>query len=228
MKSVSSHSASSALLCGLHVLADDDPRWKWSPVEQARAACSGGAAVVQLRAKYATDLQTLEWAKEIRALTLEEGVLFFVNDRFDLALAAGADGVHLGQEDLPPVRVPESARRVLAIGRSTHTAKQAAAALDEPIDYIAFGPVYGTHSKVSKYRERGLPALAQVVRDLAPRPVIAIGGITAQNLPDIYAAGAAGFAVISAVAAADDPLAATCSLISAHYKAREGAESGVL
>ena len=218
--------ASPSRLCGLLVLADDDARWKWSPVEQARAACSGGAAVVQLRAKYATDRQSLEWAKEIRAITLEEGVLFFVNDRFDLALAAGADGVHLGQEDLPPARVPESARRVLAIGRSTHTALQAAAACDEPVDYVAFGPVYDTHSKVSKHAERGIPMLAQIVRDVAPHPVIAIGGITALNLTDICVAGAAGFAVISAVASADDPVAATCSLVSAYCAALERAESG--
>lgn len=218
--------ASPSRLCGLHVLADDDARWKWSPVEQARAACSGGATVVQLRAKYATDRQSLEWAKEIRAITLEEGVLFFVNDRFDLALAAGADGVHLGQDDLLPARVPKSARHVLAIGRSTHTAGQAAAARDEPIDYVAFGPVYDTHSKVSEYTERGVPMLAQIVRDVAPRPVIAIGGVTARNLAEICAAGAAGFAVISAVAGAEDPVASTCSLVLAYHAARERAESG--
>jgi len=183
---------------------------------------------VQLRAKYATDRQALEWAREIRAITLEEGVLFFVNDRFDLALAAGADGVHLGQEDLPPARVPASARRVLAIGRSTHTAPQAAAARDEPVDYVAFGPVYDTHSKVSEYKERGLTMLAQIVRDVAPRPVIAIGGVTARSLPDICAAGALGFAVISAVAGACDPVDATCSLVSAHQAASERAESGIL
>ena len=214
-----------ASLCGLHVLADDDVRWKWGPVEQARAACSGGAAVVQLRVKSATDRQALEWAREIRAITREQHVLFFVNDRFDIALAAGADGVHLGQEDLPPGRVPESARRALAIGRSTHSAEQAGAAREEPVDYIAFGPVYGTHSKVSEFAERGVPMLAQIVGNVAPRPVIAIGGIRAENLADVCAAGAAGFAVISAVAGADDPVAATRSLVSAYCAARERTES---
>jgi thiamine-phosphate pyrophosphorylase len=207
------------------VLADDDARWKLGPVEQARAACSGGAAVVQLRAKSATDRQALEWAKEIRAITRACDVLFFVNDRFDIALAADADGVHLGQEDLPPGRVPEAARRVLAIGRSTHTTEQAAAARDEPIDYVAFGPVYGTHSKVSEYAKRGVARLAKIVQIVAPRPVIAIGGITAQHLPGLCLAGAAGFAVISAVAGADDPVAATRSLVSAHRAARERAET---
>ena len=95
-----------AHLRGLHVLADDAPHWKHDPVEQARAACRGGAAVVQLRAKLAVDRQALAWAARIRELTRQAGALFIVNDRFDLALAAGADGVHLGQEDLPPARIP--------------------------------------------------------------------------------------------------------------------------
>lgn len=224
----SPRTANPARLCGLHVLADDDARWKPGPVEQARAACAGGAAVVQLRAKAATDRVALEWAKEIRAITRASGALFFVNDRFDIALAAGADGVHLGQEDLPPGRVPESARRVLAIGRSTHTVQQAAAARNEPVDYIAFGPVYGTSSKISEYTERGVPMLAEIVRIVAPLPLIAIGGITAQHLPGLCAAGVAGFAVISAVAGADDPVAATHDLVSAHLAARVRAENEAL
>ena len=93
-------------LRGLHVLADDAPHWKHDPVEQARAACRGGASVVQLRAKLAADREALAWALRIRELTRQAGALFIVNDRFDLALAAGADGVHLGQEDLPPTRIP--------------------------------------------------------------------------------------------------------------------------
>jgi len=207
-------------LCGLHVLADDDARWKQGPVDQARAACSGGAAVVQLRAKSATDSEVLQWAREIRAITRESGVLFFVNDRFDIALAAEADGVHLGQEDLPPGRVPESARRQLAIGRSTHTAEEAATARHEPVDYVAFGPVYGTHSKVSEYDERGVSMLARIVEIVVPRPVIAIGGVSAANLSDLCGVGAAGFAVISAVAGAQDPVAATRDLVAAYHAAQ--------
>ena len=87
---------------GLHVLADDDPRWGRDPVEQAAFACAAGVPVVQLRTKHATDEQTLAWARAIRRLTLDSGTRFIVNDRFDLALLAEADGVHLGQGDLPP------------------------------------------------------------------------------------------------------------------------------
>ena len=100
---------------GLHVLADDDPRWRWSPVEQAQAACDGGAAAVQLRAKRATDREALRWGESIRAATRRAGVLFVVNDRFDLALALEADAVHVGQADLAPERVRAVAGAKLAI-----------------------------------------------------------------------------------------------------------------
>ena len=196
---------------GLHVLADDDPRWKLGPVELASAACAGGAAVVQLRAKRATDRETLAWAAPIRRLTREAGALFIVNDRFDLALLAEADGVHLGQGDLPPARIPASSREQLLVGRSTHTLEQVRRARDEPIDYLAFGPLFGTRSKASPYDARGIDALAQVVALARPLPVVAIGGIDGSNVAAVGALGA-GAAVISAVAGEDDPEAATKEL----------------
>ena len=145
---------------GLHVLADDDPRWPHDPVDQALAACAGGAAVVQLRAKLATDRAALAWGEAIRAATQRAGALFCVNDRIDLALACGADGVHLGQEDVPPARIPPDWRARIAIGRSTHTEEQVAAACNEAVDYVAFGPVFETRSKEQAWSARGLEALA--------------------------------------------------------------------
>jgi thiamine-phosphate diphosphorylase len=171
--------------------------------------------VVQLRAKLATDRQVLAWGEAIRALARASGALFFVNDRFDLALAAGADGVHLGQTDLPPERIPETIRRNLLIGRSSHSLAQAEAARDEPVDYVAFGPIFGTRSKQSEYEARGLPLLAQVVRAVAPKPLVAIGGIDADNAREVARAGAAGAAVISAVAGNDDPERAARDLVRA-------------
>jgi thiamine-phosphate pyrophosphorylase len=200
-------------LAGLYFLADADPRWPNDPVEQARAALAGGAAAVQLRAKRATDRQTLAWGAAIRSLTRERGALFFVNDRFDLALACDADGVHLGQDDLPPARLPAAARARLLVGRSTHTAEQARAATSEPIDYVAFGPLFGTTTKDSPYTARGLDALAEIVRIAAPRPVVAIGGIDAARAASVIAAGAAAVCVISAIAGAADPEAATRELV---------------
>jgi thiamine-phosphate diphosphorylase len=202
-------------LCGLHVLADDAPQRRRDPVAQSRAACAGGAAVVQLRAKHATDAETLAWATEIRRLTRARGVLFFVNDRFDLALAAAADGVHLGQHDLPPERLPPEARRRLLLGRSTHTAEQVEAARSEPVDYVAFGPVFATSSKDAEHPPRGLARLAAAVAASGGRPVVAIGGIDAANATEVRAAGAVAVAVISAVADADDPVAATRTLADA-------------
>lgn len=200
---------------GLHVLADDDPRWPHGPLEQARAACAGGAAVVQLRAKHAGDREALRWAAEIRRLTRERGVLFVLNDRFDLALAAEADGVHLGQEDLPPACIPPLLRARLRVGRSSHTLEQAREAAREGVDYVAFGPVFGTTSKESPWEARGLEALAEAARAVAPLPLVAIGGVDASRAVALRRAGAAGAAVISAVAAAADPEAATRRLVVA-------------
>lgn len=198
---------------GLHVLADDDPRWPLDPVAQATAACNGGAHVVQLRAKHATDTTTLEWARTIREITRAAGTRFIVNDRFDIALLADADGVHLGQSDIPPLRIPADARARLCIGRSTHNEEQARTATKEGVDYIAFGPVFGTTSKDSEYDSRGLAALASVVSVATPVPVVAIGGIDLARIHDVRRAGASGFAVISAVVEASDPVAATRALV---------------
>ena len=202
-------------LAGLHVLADDDPRWKRDPVAQARSACAGGAAVVQLRAKRAIDREALEWCRAIRGITREAGTLFLVNDRFDLALASGADGVHLGQDDLPPGRIPAEAREMLLIGRSTHDAEQAREACREPIDYLAFGPIFGTSSKQSKWGARGLAALGEIAALAGSLPLVAIGGIELARVAEVIRAGADAVAVISAVAAASDSVAATRALVTA-------------
>jgi len=199
---------------GLHVLVDDDPRWGRDPVAQARAACAGGAPVIQLRTKHVGDRQTLEWARAIRLLTREAGSRFVLNDRFDLALLAEADAVHLGQDDLPPDAIPADLRRRIAVGRSTHTREQLEATRHEDVDYVAFGPVFGTTSKESEYDARGLEALAEAARLAAPRPLIAIGGIQAGHLDGLRDAGAGGFAVISLVAGAEDPVARTRVLVA--------------
>lgn len=200
---------------GLHVLVDDDPRWPGDPVEQARSACRAGVAVVQLRAKHATDRATLAWAREIRALTRAAGIRFVVNDRFDLALLAEADAVHLGQDDLPPAALPAWARARLAVGRSTHSPADLEAARDEDVDYVAYGPVFGTRSKDSPFTARGLEAVAAAVRAAAPRPLVAIGGIEAKDLAALRALGVAGVAVISAVAGAAEPERAARALVEA-------------
>ena len=206
-------------LAGLHVIADDSPGWRLGPVDQARAACEGGAAVVQLRAKHASDGELLRWAHEIRKLTRDAGLLLLINDRFDLALASGADGVHLGQGDLPLGRLPAEVREGLLVGRSTHSASQLRAARHEAPDYLAFGPVFGTTSKQSESSPRGLPALREAAALARPHPLIAIGGIDLAKLVEVQHSGAAGIAVISAVAAAADAAAAVRALCAGWLEA---------
>jgi thiamine-phosphate pyrophosphorylase len=205
---------------GLHVIADDDPRWRWSPLEQAQAACDGGAAAVQLRAKHATDREALAWGERIREATRRAGVWFVMNDRFDLALLLEADAVHVGQEDVPPARVRACAGAQLAIGRSTHDDAELARALAEPVDYVAFGPVFGTTTKQTGHAAQGLERLAAAAARVAPRPLVAIGGIDGDNVGRVRAAGAGGAAVLSAVAAAADPAAAARRLVRALEAAR--------
>lgn len=199
---------------GVHVLVDDDPRWPHPPPAQARAALAGGAAVIQVRAKHGSDRATLALCRALREPTDEAGVGLVVNDRFDLALLAGADAVHLGQTDLAPGRLPTRAREALAVGRSTHDLAQARRAAAEGARYIAFGPVFATATKADAEAARGLGALAEVVRAVAPLPVVAIGGITAERAAAAREAGAAGVAVISAVAASPAPERAVRALAS--------------
>jgi thiamine-phosphate pyrophosphorylase len=176
-------------------------------VETARiveAALEGGANVIQLRKKSMPKPMQYRLALALRTLTLAHEALFIVNDHPALAIAADADGVHLGQDDLPPEVVralPGFEGRL--IGRSTHTLEEAKAAIDEDVDYIAIGPVYATPTKA------GRPAvgtnLVSEVAAIADRPFVAVGGIDHDNAPDVIGAGARALAVVRAVYDAVDP-----------------------
>jgi thiamine-phosphate pyrophosphorylase len=192
---------------GVYVLCDDDPRWKNDVRAQLEGALAGGASVVQLRLKHTADGAALALARWAAQRARAAGALLFVNDRFDLALLSGADGVHLGQDDLAPEELPAEARRLL-VGFSTHTRAQVEDSRSRPIDVVAYGPVFGTASKVSEYGARGLEGLREAV-SLAAHPLVAIGGIDAANLAAVRAAGASAAAVISVVANAPDPAQAT-------------------
>ncbi|MFM7675889.1 MAG: thiamine phosphate synthase [Synechococcus sp.] len=178
------------------------------------AALRGGVRLVQYRAKEGSgllDRQRLEEAQALRALCREHGALFLVNDRLDLALAVDADGVHLGQDDLP-VAV---ARRLLGperlIGRSTHAPAQLAEAVAEGCDYVGVGPVKATPTKPG--REPVGRAYVQHAAAHCPIPFFAIGGIEAANLAEVRAAGATRVAVVRALMAAADPAAAARELL---------------
>lgn len=173
----------------------------------AEAALAGGADMIQLRDKTGSLRDLLPQAQAVQALCRSRGAFFIVNDRVDLALAVGADGAHVGQEDLPA----DSARRLLGpqrvLGVSTHSLAQAEAAQQFGADYIGFGPMFATGTKDTGYTPRGLDALREV-RGAVALPILAIGGISLENVSLVIEAGATAPAVISAVVAAPDIAAA--------------------
>ncbi|MGD2174937.1 MAG: thiamine phosphate synthase [Candidatus Brocadiaceae bacterium] len=192
--------------------------------ETVRLLLAGGADVVQLREKDLSDAELLERARELREITRRAGRVLIINDRPDVALLSDADGVHLGQDDLPPPAVREMLPRPMAIGLSTHSPEQAGRAEALGVDYIGVGPVAPTPTK--GYREGGGPELVRRACQSTSLPAVAIGGITRQNAVECIRAGAAGVAVCSALCAADDPERAARELRSAVLDAvRQGGQS---
>ena len=191
-------------------------------VEDVVAALEGGVTSVQLRAKRATDREALAVAVRLREACRERDALFVVNDRVDLALAAGADGVHLGVHDLPLAAAREIAGSRLVLGYSPLTLDQVDAAAGAGADYVGLGPVFATASKEDATPPIGLPGLAAQVA-ATPLPAVGIGGITAENAGDVIRAGAVGVSVISAILRAPDPREAAARLAQAVAAARRGA-----
>jgi thiamine-phosphate pyrophosphorylase len=172
-----------------------------SHCEQVNRLIAGGAALIQLRDKRASSRRFYSDAQAALKVARSAGVKLIINDRVDIALGLRADGVHLGQEDMPV----EAARRILGdqavIGFSTHNLEQVREALRLPIDYLAFGPIFPTNSKRDPDPVAGLSQLKQACEMVLPMPVVAIGGINGFNAPDVLKAGASAVAVISAILA---------------------------
>jgi thiamine-phosphate pyrophosphorylase len=185
-----------------------------------REAVEGGVTVVQLREKTAPTRQLVQAVRRLRPWLQARGVPLLVNDRVDVALAAAADGVHLGQDDLSP----EDARRLLGphalIGLSAETPQQAAAADPTLIDYVAASGVFPTTTKPELTHPLGLEGLRRL-RAASSLPVVAIGGIAVENTAAVIAAGADGIAVVSAICAAADPRAASTALAQVVQQARK-------
>lgn len=189
-----------------------------SELELVRAALLGGATAVQLRCKDAGWPEMAELGQTLMAGTREAGVPLIVNDRVDLAVAIGAEGAHVGQADLS---APE-ARRMLGsriLGVSATNLMQALQGEDDGADYIGVGPIFATPSKHDAAQPIGLQSLAQIVRRVRV-PVVAIGGITSENVGEVIRAGASGVAVIGAIMGADDPEHAARQLRSRIDEAR--------
>jgi thiamine-phosphate pyrophosphorylase len=141
------------------------------------------------------------------------GAVVIVNDRADLAGMAGAAGVHVGQDDLPPKLARQLLGRDAIIGCSTHTVSQMDAVLREPISYMAVGPVFATHTKDTGYQAVGLQLVSTAARLARPMPVVAIGGVTLQNAKSVIDAGAACVAVVTDLLASNDPSARTMAYL---------------
>jgi thiamine-phosphate diphosphorylase len=184
------------------------------PLRFGRALLAGGAHLLQLRWKDAPSAAFVDAARASARACREHGALLVVNDRVDVALAAGADGVHLGQDDLPVAAARAIAGERLRIGLSTHTVAQAIAPGAADADYLAFGPVFATTSKETGYEPRGLELLAEIRRRVADRPLVAIGGIGPENAPAVLAAGADAVAMISALRVGPDPAARAAGVLA--------------
>lgn len=196
---------------GLYVIIDPDACRGRSPVEVARLALEGGASVVQWRDKRRDKGEQLPDARAIRDLCRERGVPFIVNDHADLAWALGADGVHVGQRDLPASLVRALLPGAI-VGVSTNDADEARRAVAQGATYVAVGSVFPTRTKATI--RPADPDRVRQVRAAVDVPVVAIGGIDVSNVDLVIAAGADAAAVISAVCGADDPEAATRALAS--------------
>jgi thiamine-phosphate pyrophosphorylase len=201
---------SSPFLC---VITDE----AFCPVTLAEAALKGGASMIQLRHKTASGSQLFSWAVEIRRLCCQYNSLCIINDRVDIALASKADGVHLGQQDMPTGEARKLMGKMSIIGVSASSPEEAQQAENEGADYIGFGHIFPTSSKLKISSPLGTDIL-QKTAALVSLPIIAIGGINNENAASLISCGAAGIAVISAVSRAIEPSRASYELVCAINK----------
>jgi thiamine-phosphate pyrophosphorylase len=179
----------------------------WTPIDLADAYLRGGARFLQLRAKTMSSAAMLEAASAIVTAARRAGAIVVVNDRGDIARLSGADGVHVGQDDLSP----GDARKVVGdramLGVSTHTDDQVTRAVEAPVSYVAVGPVFGTSTKAAGYRAIGLDLVRAAANRTGARnlPLVAIGGITIETATAVIEAGATSVAVISDLLRTGDP-----------------------
>ncbi len=194
----------SQLTAGLYLILTD-PRDGYQTL--TRWAVTAGLPVIQLRYKGDDEKRFLKLAREMRQLTAGSRTRFVVNDRPDIALAAAADGIHVGQEDLPPADVRRMVGDQMLIGLSTHNLEQVQKANGQPVDYIGFGPLFATSSKVQPDPVVGPHQLISAAK-ISRHPIVAIGGLTLDRIKGLDLSNCHNVAVISAVCNASDPLAA--------------------
>ncbi len=192
-------------LSGLYVITEPALR---DPIEGARLALEGGARILQLRDKQATTRQLVQTGLTLRELTRQYGAILIVNDRLDVALVIEADGVHLGQDDMPPALARKVAGENFIIGVSAETVEEARQAEADGADYLGVGPMFATSTKPDA-GEPVRPDRLRAIKQAVSIPVFGIGGITLENAPAVLKADADGICVISAIMGAADPREAT-------------------
>jgi thiamine-phosphate pyrophosphorylase len=191
----------------LHAILDVDAAEcaGWAPADLCRAFLDGGATWIQVRAKQLPSADFLELCDSVVRSAKAHRATVIVNDRADLALLSGADGAHVGQDDLTPSAVRGLLGPNAIVGYSTHTIEQFEAAMLEAASYLAVGPVFGTITKETGYDAVGLELVSAAAARAKGRPVVAIGGITLENATSVIRAGASAVAVIGDLLATNDP-----------------------
>jgi thiamine-phosphate pyrophosphorylase len=203
----------------LYLVLDPDLCAGIGMVETARLAVAGGATMVQLRDKHAGTIGMIETGRALKQALEGTGALLIVNDDVEAAIAIGADGLHIGQEDMDAHKARTMIGPDMILGLSVETAPLAAAVDPGLVDYTGVGPVFATPTKADHKQPIGFDGLAKLVK-ASPVPSVAIGGLKADHVAQVFAAGAKGLAVVSAICGTPDPEAATRRIAAEIRKAR--------
>ena len=208
----------------LYIITDEAIAGGMSHAEIAQRAIAGGADVIQLRDKVCGCLELIRIGRTLREITKKSGTLFIINDHLDVALACGADGVHLGQDDICAIVARQLSPPQFIIGISVGTVEEAVRAEQDGADYVALSPVFSTASKYNAGPGHGLDVLRQIRRKVS-LPIIAIGGINQDNVREVIVAGADGVAVISGVVGSPDITIASRELKNCITECKENQRS---
>lgn len=203
----------------LYLVLDPDLCAGIGMVETARLAVAGGATMVQLRDKHAGTIRMIETGRALKQVLDRTGALLIVNDDVEAAIAIGADGLHIGQEDMDAREARAMVGAEMILGLSVESEALANAVDPDLIDYTGVGPVFATPTKADHKQPIGFDGLARLVK-VSPVPSVAIGGLKADHVGQVFAAGARGLAVVSAICGSPDPEAATRRIAAEIRKAR--------
>ena len=198
----------------LHVLTDTVLQSRFTHAELAGFAIAGGADTIQFRQKQGPTGELIEVARNVKRLCAQAGGTFIVNDRLDVALSVGADGVHLGWHSMPVREVRRLIGDDMLIGKSVHNIEETSGAVEDAVDYLFASPVFHTPSKAGLVPILGLDGL-QAIRAATDLPIVGLGGIDGSNAADVIGAGADGVAVIRAILQSPNPEAAAKDLAEA-------------